>query len=152
MPPGAPYHGFIRPYSIRVDEFTTPSDDPTFVPPALHLLTHTHSDHLTGLAAKSFASKVWCSHDAKEMLLRLEPYKERKLKDSDIREDKKLAKAYQHLKVSPQVVDGRKDYHGSRDLLVRLLLCISSDMASEHEGISLTPVCLRVVLFSMLFR
>ena len=121
MPPGSPYHGLVLPYSIRVDEFITPSDDPEFNTPALYLLTHTHSDHLTGLASKSFSSRVWCSHDAKEILLRLEPYKERQLKDSDVREDKKLAKAYKHLKVDPQVFGGRKEYNGSRDLLVRFV-------------------------------
>lgn len=125
MPPGSPYHGLLLPYSIRVDDFTTP-DDPDFTPPALHLLTHTHSDHLLGLSATSFSSRVLCSHDAKEMLLRLEPYKERKLQDSMVREDRKLAKAYQHLKVAPQVVNGERDYYGSRDLLVstNVFLCM----------------------------
>lgn len=72
MPTGTPYHGRIVEYpSIRVDAFQTPRDVPEFTVD-LYLLTHTHSDHITGLDATSFSQLVLCSADAKHMLLNLE--------------------------------------------------------------------------------
>jgi glyoxylase-like metal-dependent hydrolase (beta-lactamase superfamily II) len=88
-------------------------------PPALHLLSHTHSDHILGLSAKSFASTIICSPDAKEMLLRHEVYRDRALNDIDLRDEARLSKTFAHLKTSPLLKDGRLDYFGSRDLLVR---------------------------------
>lgn len=119
MPPGAPYHGFVLPYSIRVDEFIgLPSDYP--VEPKLHLLTHTHTDHLTGLSSKSFGHTVVCSEDAKRMLLRHEPFDERSMFERGIRAEKK--RTFKHLKVVPlKRKDGTVE-HGGRDLLVRDLL------------------------------
>ena len=116
MPTGTPFHGFIPPFPIRVDEF-----GPAPAVPALHLLSHTHSDHIVGLSAKSFASTVICSADAKEMLLRHEVYNERALRDVDLREEARLSRTFGHLKVPPMLRDGRFDYSGSRDLLVCLL-------------------------------
>lgn len=119
MPPGAPYHGFILPYSIRVDQFTgLPSDFP--VTPKLHLLTHTHIDHLTGLSSKSFGYTVVCSEDAKQMLLRHEVFDERSMFEHGIRAEKK--RTFKHLKVAPlRRKDGTVE-HGGRDLLVRSLV------------------------------
>ena len=117
MPPGAPYGSFILPYHIRVDEFTGSNTEG--ITPLLHLLTHTHSDHITGLASKSFGYNVICSPDAKEMLLRYEVYKERALLAMDIRAEK--TRAFAHLKVDPiQCPDGTMYYTRSRDLLVRV--------------------------------
>ncbi|EPQ55369.1 hypothetical protein GLOTRDRAFT_61337, partial [Gloeophyllum trabeum ATCC 11539] len=114
MPPGSPYNSFVVPYSIRVDEFTSSPSISTV--PALHLLSHTHSDHIVGLSAKSFASIVVCSADAKEMLLRHEVYYERSLRDNEFRSES--VRTFKHLKVDPVVSqDGQVYYQGSRDLL-----------------------------------
>jgi DNA cross-link repair 1C protein len=119
MPPGTPYNAFILPYNIRVDEFSTLS--PTTTPPALHLLSHTHADHIIGLSSKSFGYQVVCSHDAKEMLLWHEVYNERALHEREIRAEK--TRTFAHLKVDPRVeADGRIYFTGSRDLLVRFSL------------------------------
>ena len=116
MPTGTPFHGFIPPFPVRVDEF---GPTPGFAAvPALHLLSHTHSDHIVGLSAKSFASTVICSADAKEMLLRHEVYNERALRDMNLREEARLSRTFGHLRVPPLLRDGRYDYSGSRDLLV----------------------------------
>jgi hypothetical protein len=120
MPPGAPYNSFIVPYRIRVDEFTNSVGQEMV--PALHLLSHTHSDHITGLQAKSFGYTIICSHDAKEMLLRHEVYAERSLHELEYRAE--TTRTYSHLKVDPLVYpDGSMYYTGSRDLLVRLQCC-----------------------------
>ena len=115
MPPGAPYRGFILPYSIRVDEFTgLPSDYP--VVPKLHLLTHTHSDHVHGLSSKSFGYTVVCSEDAKQMLLRHEVFNERSMFEHGERAEKR--RTFKHLKVAPlKRKDGTVE-RGGRDLLV----------------------------------
>ena len=115
MPPGTPYNAFILPYKIRVDDFADASNlDHT---PALHLLTHTHTDHINGLSAKSFGSTIICSHDAKEMLLRHEVYAERALHEQELRSEKLLT--FSHLKVDPFVMpDGGMNHTGTRDLLV----------------------------------
>ncbi|KAJ3532022.1 hypothetical protein NM688_g7488 [Phlebia brevispora] len=114
MPTGTPFNSFIPPYPVRVDEFTDLAA--STIPPALHLLTHTHSDHVAGLSAKSFASAVVCSQDAKEMLLRHEVYTERALHELEMRAEK--VRTFQHLKVAPRALeDGTMNHIGSRDLL-----------------------------------
>jgi DNA cross-link repair 1C protein len=119
MPTGTPYNSFVLPYSIRVDEFASSAD--MLVAPALHLLTHTHSDHINGLSAKSFGYQVICSQDAKEMLIRHEIYAERELHDLQLRSQR--TRTFAHLKVGPwRQPDGRMYYKGSRDLLVRFFL------------------------------
>ena len=66
MPTGVPYHGHIPPYdNIRVDSFTTPRPADDYTPADLFLLTHAHSDHLGGLAAKAWGCPVYCSADTK---------------------------------------------------------------------------------------
>jgi hypothetical protein len=117
MPPGTPYNSFVLPYSIRVDEFTQlPSDYP--IVPTLHLLTHTHSDHVAGLSSRSFGYRVICSPDAKEMLLRHEVYAERYLYQQEMRSEKQ--RTFAHLKIDPlKQPNGQTYYNGSRDLLVR---------------------------------
>jgi hypothetical protein len=117
MPPGTPFHGFIPPFPIRVDEFTSTPDLSSV--PALYLLSHTHTDHILGLSAKSFASTTICSPDAKEMLLRHETYCERAMEDTDLRDEARASKTFAHLKIPPLLNDGRFDYSASRDLLVR---------------------------------
>jgi DNA cross-link repair 1C protein len=113
MPPGTPYNSFALPYSIRVDAFAALESVP-----ALHLLTHTHSDHIVGLSSKSFAATVICSPDAKEMLLRHELYSERALYQTEVRAEK--TRTFAHLRVEPRKrQDGTMFYTGSRDLLVR---------------------------------
>ena len=116
MPTGTAFHGFIPPFPIRVDEFG-PTPGCTTVP-ALHLLSHTHSDHILGLSAKSFASTIICSADAKEMLLKHEVYNERALRDMDLPNEARLSRTFGHLRVPPLLSGGRCDYTGSRDLLV----------------------------------
>lgn len=118
MPTGTPYNSFIPPYKIRVDDFGSVSNAEET--PLLHLLTHTHSDHINGLSAKSFGFNVVCSHDAKEMLLRHEVYAERELQTLELRAEKK--RTYSHLKIDPMVHPDGQYYNGSRDLLVCLLV------------------------------
>jgi hypothetical protein len=120
MPAGAPHHSFLRPYPIRVDAFATPDGDPEFIPPALHLLTHTHTDHLAGLSARSFGGMVVCSRVAKEMLLRWEPAKERVAYDRG--EISGRVRPCEHLKIEPTVVRGKADYTFARDLLVCMII------------------------------
>jgi len=115
MPPGTPYNSFVLPYRIRVDDFGQSTTHESGA--ALHLLTHTHSDHINGLSAQSFGYTVICSKDAKEMLLRHEVYAERELHEQDLRAE--ATRTYSHLKVDPRIQpDGTTYYVGSRDLLV----------------------------------
>ncbi|KAH8984460.1 beta-lactamase-like protein [Lactarius akahatsu] len=128
MPTGTAFHGFIPPFPIRVDEFA-----------ALHLLSHTHSDHILGLSAKSFASTIICSTDAKEMLLRHEVYNERALKDMELRDEARLSRTFGHLRVPPLLRDGRFDYSGSRDLLRTLPLNTPTKIElSDKQIVTLT--------------
>ncbi|KAI0032796.1 hypothetical protein K488DRAFT_11731, partial [Vararia minispora EC-137] len=115
MPPGTPFRGFIHPYSIRVDEFSCSPEVPSA---KLFMLSHTHTDHIVGLNAKSFSSKILCSRDAKAMLLAFEPLKERLLKDRDLVGEERSGRAFGHLAVKPVCVGTRVDYAGSRDLLM----------------------------------
>ncbi|KAG8923551.1 hypothetical protein FRC01_012620 [Tulasnella sp. 417] len=81
MPTGTPYHGHIPPYNnIRIDSFFTPRNagPVEYKSPDLLLLTHTHSDHVHGLASKSFGLPLHCSADARTMLLRHESLQERR--------------------------------------------------------------------------
>ncbi|KAF7359244.1 DNA cross-link repair 1A protein [Mycena sanguinolenta] len=136
MPPGAPYNSFIVPYRIRVDEFTNSVGQEMV--PALHLLSHTHSDHITGLQAKSFGYTIICSHDAKEMLLRHEVYAERSLHEHEYRAE--ATRTYSHLKVDPLVYpDGSMYYTGSRDLLRPLPLNTPTEIElSNDESVTVT--------------
>jgi Cft2 family RNA processing exonuclease len=111
---GTPFNSFILPYPIRVDAFTSVPNDS--LQPKLYLLTHTHSDHITGLQAKSFAETVWCSADAKPMLLRHQAYGERALTSAGMRVEPQ--RTYAHLKKDPMKgINGEVYYEGSRDLL-----------------------------------
>ena len=115
MPRGSPYNSFVRPYAIRVDEFSDTSSLKTV--PLLHLLSHTHTDHIQGLSAKSFGYVVYCSQDAKEMLLRHEVFAERQLREKDVRAES--VRTFKHLKVEPvKLPDGTVFHNVSRDLLV----------------------------------
>ncbi|KAG1742254.1 beta-lactamase-like protein [Suillus paluster] len=96
MPPGTPYASFALPYPIRVDCFTCTDHLPApYTNPALYLLTHSHTDHILGLSSKSFAARVVCSPDAKQMLLRHEVYLERSKKDAG----EVAMRTFAHLKV-----------------------------------------------------
>ncbi|KAI0309278.1 hypothetical protein OF83DRAFT_87503 [Amylostereum chailletii] len=117
MPPGAPHHGFIPPFPIRVDEFNTPQDDLMKKDASLFLLSHTHSDHINGLSAKSFGGTIVCSHAAKQMLLKHEPLRERMLKDVDLKGEERDGRTFGHLKKGPLVVGDAVHYGGARDLL-----------------------------------
>jgi hypothetical protein len=116
MPPGTPDNGFIVPYPIRVDDFANPPGTRHAV---LFMLSHTHSDHIVGLSAKSFSGKIVCSRDAKAMLLLHESYKGRRLKDHELRGEEGSARTFGHLSIKPANVGGRVNYSGCRDLLVR---------------------------------
>lgn len=130
MPTGTPYNSFVLPYRIKVDDFATPVDQATT--PALHLLTHTHSDHINGLSAKTFGHVVLCSQDAKEMLLRHEVYVERELKEMELRAQS--VRTYAHLKIDSIRDPAMPYYQGSRDLLVQWL-----PLYSETVGPNLIP-------------
>ncbi|KAF7321032.1 DRMBL domain-containing protein [Mycena chlorophos] len=136
MPRGSPYHSFVKPYHIRVDEFTATPDVDTV--PFLHLLTHTHSDHIVGLQAKSFGYTVVCSQDAKEMLLRHEVYKERAFFEQEYRAE--ATRTYSHLKVDPLIQpDGSVVYEGSRDLLKALTLNTPTEIElSNNDKVTIT--------------
>ncbi|KAJ7020326.1 beta-lactamase-like protein, partial [Mycena alexandri] len=136
MPPGAPYSSFVLPYRIRVDEFSNSVGQEMV--PALHLLSHTHSDHITGLQAKSFGYTVICSHDAKEMLLRHEVYAERSLHEHEYRAE--ATRTYSHLKVDPLIYpDGSMYYTGSRDLLRPLPLNTPTEIElANDESVTVT--------------
>ncbi|KAE9393271.1 hypothetical protein BT96DRAFT_1023091 [Gymnopus androsaceus JB14] len=99
MPPGAPFNSFALPYPIRVDAFSAISpSSPKPHNAVLHLLTHTHSDHIVGLQAKSF-----CQRGAR-------------LHEGEYRAEHNFT--FKHLKVDPWIgPDGEVFYHGSRDLL-----------------------------------
>ncbi|EPT05368.1 hypothetical protein FOMPIDRAFT_1111639 [Fomitopsis schrenkii] len=133
MPPGTPYGSFVKNYRIRVDDFTGRVERV-----ALHLLTHTHTDHLTGLSAQSFGQRIVCSPDAKEMLLRHEVYNERALKDLELRAEN--FRTFNHLKVEPRKLpDGTIDYTGSRDLLWAIPLNTPTEVAlSDDEVVTVT--------------
>ncbi|KAI5119407.1 hypothetical protein M0805_005950 [Coniferiporia weirii] len=104
MPPGTPYNSFIVPYPIRVDEFSVSRNTSPFqAVAALHLLTHTHSDHIIGLNAKSFGSVVICSADAKQMLLRHETHWARVRKEQEYIPERE--RTFSHLKASPPSSD-----------------------------------------------
>lgn len=123
MPSGAPYHSFVHPYAIRVDAFATPRNAPDFAEPELYLLTHTHSDHLNGLASTDFGSRVVCSKAAKNMLLRVEKAADRIKFDK--REISSKVLQYSHLrKVARRLKDGTLDHSLARDLLVPFFLFI----------------------------
>ncbi|KAF9060729.1 hypothetical protein BDP27DRAFT_400891 [Rhodocollybia butyracea] len=116
MPPGTPFNSFALPYPIRIDGFSAIPSDSYPQNAALHLLTHTHSDHIVGLQAKSFSQSVICSADAKTMLLRHEVYKERAFFEGEYRAEHQ--RTYKHLKVDPFVgPDGELSHVGARDLL-----------------------------------
>ncbi|KNZ74955.1 Protein artemis [Termitomyces sp. J132] len=135
MPPGTPFNSFVLPYRIRVDNFASNTGDNAA---ALHLLTHTHSDHIVGLSAQSFGSKVICSRDAKEMLLRHEVYAERELHDQNYRAQR--IRTFAHLKVDPTPgPDGTVSYSGSRDLLETLPLHTPTKYElSDTESVTIT--------------
>lgn len=114
MPVGAPDHCFLTGYPIRVDAFATPND-PSFAPPLLHLLTHTHTDHLDGLNSSSFGGQIICSQVAKDMLLRHERVADRVEFDRGISSSRK--RPYAHLRVEAMVMDGKKISRYTKDLL-----------------------------------
>ncbi|KAI0667716.1 hypothetical protein C8Q78DRAFT_1052236 [Trametes maxima] len=145
MPQGTPYNAFIPPYPIRVDDFSTPfaststSTNAAQTPVVgLYLLTHTHTDHLNGLGARSFGQTVLCSHDAKEMLLRHEVYAERARRDMDFRAES--VRTFSHLRVQPQrLEDGTVDYAGSRDLLRVVQLHVPTEiLMSDGQAVTIT--------------
>ncbi|KAF9038654.1 beta-lactamase-like protein [Panaeolus papilionaceus] len=138
MPPGTPYNGFIRPYRIRVDEFTTL--DQNQHQPYLHLLTHTHSDHLVGLSAKSFGHRVFCSQDAKSMLLNHEVYGEREYFAQELRAEN--IRTYSHLFVKPLVnSEGTAFVQGSRDLLRTIPLNTPTTIElAANESVTITLI------------
>ncbi|KAG2147457.1 beta-lactamase-like protein [Suillus bovinus] len=130
MPPGTPYASFALPYPIRVDCFTcTAHLPPPYNTPALHLLTHSHTDHILGLSSKSFASRVVCSPDTKEMLLRHEVHLERTKKDSG----EVATRTFAHLKAEGGAL--------SRDLLHAVPLNTPTEFElSTTETVTITLI------------
>ncbi|KZT09201.1 uncharacterized protein LAESUDRAFT_542480 [Laetiporus sulphureus 93-53] len=136
MPPATPYNSVVRPYRIRVDDFSAPADPHAKQP--LYLLSHTHTDHLYGLSARSFSGNVICSYDAKEMLLKHEVYIERALKDTEVRAEP--VRTFSHLKINPRrLQDGGIDYTGSRDLLTTIPLNTPTEIQiDDQERVTIT--------------
>jgi len=125
MPPGAPHFSYLGSYRIRVDDFTTPRD-PAYEPPALYLLSHTHSDHVNGLNARSFGSRVICSTDSKHMLLNYEAASDRIAFDRGSKTER--VRPFSHLKIDPLssvgTLSGVRE-RMTRDLLVSILRTLS---------------------------
>lgn len=130
MPPGTPYSSFALPYPIRVDCFTCTAHLPApYNTPALYLLTHSHTDHILGLSSKSFAARVVCSPDTKEMLLRHEIYLERIKKDAG----EVATRTFAHLKVEVGVF--------GRDLLRAVPLNTPTEFElSSTETVTITLI------------
>ena len=113
MPAASPFNATIPPYSfIRVDNFHNNLPRDTRV--ALHLLTHAHADHILGLEAKAFASRVLCSADTKQLLLNNEKYRDRELLDKGQKVQR--TKPYSHLQFHTPPMSN--NHALSRDLLV----------------------------------
>ncbi|KIK34668.1 hypothetical protein CY34DRAFT_622927 [Suillus luteus UH-Slu-Lm8-n1] len=130
MPPGTPYASFALPYPIRVDCFTCTAHLPApYNTPALYLLTHSHTDHILGLSSKSFAARVVCSPDTKEMLLRHEIQLERAKKDAG----EVATRTFAHLKVEGGVL--------KRDLLRAVPLNTPTEFElSSTETVTITLI------------
>ncbi|KAJ2917067.1 hypothetical protein MD484_g3337, partial [Candolleomyces efflorescens] len=99
---------------------------------------HTHTDHLNGLSAKSFGYTVYCSEDAKGMLLRHEVFAEREFREMELRAQN--VRTFSHLKVDPvRHPDGSLYYTGSRDLLKTLPLhCPTKIELNASESVTIT--------------
>lgn len=78
----------------------------------LYLLTHVHTDHLTGLG-DDFTGHIICSPDTKRMLLRLEAERERSHRHHGVREVKK--RKYEGL-------CARQSEHGVVDYIVSFII------------------------------
>jgi hypothetical protein len=132
MPDSSPFDASVPPYSfIRIDKFTKPASTT-----ALHLLTHCHSDHLSGLGAKTFNSIALCSKDTRRIVLNLETYKNRALYAAALLEEKDKHKPYRNLRVRPGKNDGR-----SRDLLVCLLQSCICQLTSADSTAFRCAIC-----------
>lgn len=117
---GSAFCGYIPPYpEIRVDSFSDSINSP-FPPAKLYLLSHTHSDHIQGLDAKSFGQPVVCSEDSKRMLLLGERASDRIAFDNGDICDRR--RPWSHLKAKARKGDSTSI---SRDLLVSIPLLIS---------------------------
>ncbi|KZT43783.1 hypothetical protein SISSUDRAFT_996763 [Sistotremastrum suecicum HHB10207 ss-3] len=135
MPSGTPYHSFIPPYPIRVDEFADPYS-PDFTHPSLHLLTHVHTDHTNGLAAKSFNSRVVCSIDTKKMLLNAEECNDRIAFDEGL-----IAQRVRPFGQLCTIRPGAETSLGSRDLLCALPLHEPTEFELEDkERVTITLI------------
>ncbi|KAG8965244.1 hypothetical protein FRC03_000789 [Tulasnella sp. 419] len=86
-----------------------------YKPAEIHLLTHTHSDHIGGLKNTSFGLPVICSPDAKEMLLNLESLRDRVAYDNGLKG--RRVQPYRHLCGEIQT-----SADGSREVIKRQLL------------------------------
>lgn len=130
MPPGTPYASFALPYPIRVDCFTCTDHLPApYNTPALYLLTHSHTDHILGLSSKSFAARIVCSPDTKEMILRHEVSLERAKKDAG----EVATRTFAHLRVEGGVL--------RRDLLRAVPLNIPTEFElSSTETVTITLI------------
>lgn len=118
MPVGAPYHGRIAEYpSIRVDAFQAPRGVKEFTVD-LYLLTHTHADHIGGLDAPSFGQLVYCSAEAKQMLLKQERAIDRISYDRGQSHCKVLPWSHLHIE--------RGTNASYRDLLVCNIACFAN--------------------------
>ncbi|ORX34745.1 beta-lactamase-like protein [Kockovaella imperatae] len=121
-----PWHGHLPEFPlIRVDCFTEPKGGPYLIPSInedrslgpliqapraqVFLLTHVHSDHLTGLKGDNFHGQIICTPDSKRMLLKLQAEKERKYMASGIKEENKL-KYSKLAREKRETVDGVQYY------------------------------------------
>ena len=128
MPTGAPYQGHVPPYpAIRVDAFSVPREGNYHVA-HLHLLTHTHSDHIMGLESTSFGQLVVCSQDAKNMLLRAEKYPDRIAFDQ--KRISSEVRPWAHLRTQSRT--GKKT-ELVRDLLVRVFYISVSNFPQTNS-------------------
>lgn len=105
---------------IRIDSFSQ-SPTPGFPAAQLYLLTHAHTDHLTGLNNASTNIVIICSEVTKRLVLNYEREKDRVAFDRKVIEQQK--RAYQGLVAASEAAHTGKRKRGEvvRDPFVRFV-------------------------------
>ena len=119
-------HGYILEYPrIRVDHFDaapvlipahlslpeSDTHDAFFPRPFLYLLTHIHTDHLSGLDRPGITAPIYCTHATKHLLLRYERARSRVDRDAH---HAPLVRPYAHLRVTTKQTDAHTALSNAR--------------------------------------
>lgn len=108
-----------------------PSLPPRPAPPArLFLLTHVHTDHLTGLTG-AFVGRIVCTPETKKMLLKLEQQKSRENVHKGVQEVPR--KLFEGLR--PRPVDPAKPNGRNVDCLVSREYPCNAESKTDNTGI-----------------